>query len=413
MNRFIGKNDYIMALDIGSTKICCLIAKIHTDGRMQIVADGYAQSKGITNGNITQINDAVPAIQDAICSAENKIDKRIHNVVVNVSSPAMKSNFATATIEMDDAHTITSSDVRRLIDTAVTSIDLKGQEIIHQIPLSFVLDGQGNITQPVGLSGNKLSVTMLIISVPLGQIKMLSAALERCHLNVVGKVATPYASALAVLSEEEKQMGATVLDLGGDNTGIAIFSNGYLRYADNLKLGGSLITKDLSQILKIPFFQAEKIKTLYGRAFLSPQDSDVEIPDTTSADDENPILQSHIIEIMIPRIEEMIELTQSRLSYLEGSDFATRYILMTGGSSQIRGLSEKTASILQARVKIAKPLTLNEKIDTSLANSFACATGLLRYFANRRIQMEENQTNTNINGNGYIKRIIRWLKQSF
>ena len=214
------KNGFVTALDIGSTKICCLIAKVLSDGSFHIIGSGYAQAKGIKNGVIVHLNDATASIQDAIMMAEEKAERRVESVIVNISSTQLKSTFAKAEIEIADNKPVSSNDVRKLIDLALQKAELSDQEIIHQLPLSYDLDGQNDITEPSGLYGKKLSIILHVISVPLSQIRNLTLALERCHVSIDAKVATPYASALAVLSEDEKETGATLIDIGGGNASI-------------------------------------------------------------------------------------------------------------------------------------------------------------------------------------------------
>ncbi len=417
MSDSIIKNGYLTALDIGSTKICCLIARILSDGSLHIVGDGYAQAKGIKNGVITHLADAAASIQDAIMMAEEKAERRVESVIVNISSTALKSSYVEASIELPDNRPVSSGDVKKLIDQALHKIDLTDHEVIHQLPISYTLDGEENIQEPTNLYGHHLSVVLHVISVPLTQLRNLVMALERCHVSIAAKVATPYASGLSVLSDEEKEVGSTVIDIGGGLTSIGIFTEGFIRYTAMLPLGAHLITKDIAQILKTPIPDAERIKTLYGCAFLSPQDKKetINIPLIGEKDD-GALLQisrADLISIMIPRIEEMLELTGSYLTAQDGCDFATRRVVLTGGASLLQGLREKTNALLEAQVRLGKPFAINGLPDTPPGASFATCTGLLRYAINRRIQTNDKEKTTTPTSNGFLRRMIRWLMQNF
>lgn len=411
------KSGYVTTLDIGSTKVCCLISKILSDGSIHIIGAGYAQAKGIKNGTIIHLADATASIQDAIMMAEEKAERRVESVVVNISSTQLKSTFAAGEIEISDNRPVSGSDVRKLIDAALQKADLQDQEIIHQIPLSYTLDGQDDIKEPSGLYGKKLSMVLHVISVPLSQIRNLTMALERCHVSIAAKAATPYASGLSVLSEDEKENGSTVIDIGGANASIAIFSNGFIRYAATLPLGGLLITKDIAQLLKTPLEDAERVKTLYGSAFLSPKDGQESINVPLIGEEEEGTLitlsKADLISIMVPRIEEILELTAGFLHSQEGIDFATRRIVLCGGSSLIPGLVEKSSAMLDAQVRLGKPMGIKGLPDFMPSTTFSTATGLLRYAANRRIQTEDKRIKPTTNTNSFIKRVTKWLIQNF
>ena len=411
------KNGFVTALDIGSTKICCLIAKVLSDGSFHIIGSGYAQAKGIKNGVIVHLNDATASIQDAIMMAEEKAERRVESVIVNISSTQLKSTFAKAEIEIADNKPVSSNDVRKLIDLALQKAELSDQEIIHQLPLSYDLDGQNDITEPSGLYGKKLSIILHVISVPLSQIRNLTLALERCHVSIDAKVATPYASALAVLSEDEKETGATLIDIGGGNASMAIFSGGFIRYAAALPLGGLLLTKDIAQVLKTPLPDAERVKTLYGSAFLSPQDEKETLSVPLIGETEEGTLttlpRSYLISIMVPRIEEMLELTNGYLKSQETDDYATRRIVLCGGCSLIPGLREKASAMLEAQVRLGKPLMIKGLPDFMPSTTFSTATGLLRYAANRRIHSEDKRIKPTTSSTNFIKRVTKWLMQNF
>ncbi|MBP5534141.1 MAG: cell division protein FtsA [Alphaproteobacteria bacterium] len=416
MARNLIKNGYVTALDIGSGKVCCMIAKV-SDDNIHIIGMGCAQSQGIKNGVIVNIGQAAGSIQDAIIDAESKAKKRVESVIVNISSPQLKSVYVSAQITIPDTRVIIPSDVRKVIDTALSKVDLKEMEIIHQIPVSYTLDGQSDIEdEPTGLSGKTLGVTLHLITAPLAQIRNLSMALERCHVWIAAKVATPYASALSVLSQSEKDNGTTLIDIGSGIASMAIFSNGFIRYAAILPLGGNLVTKDISYILKTPIKDAERAKTLNGCAFVSSSDekATVTLPLIGEEDEASSttISRKTLISIMLARIEQIFDFLKMYLMEQEKEDFATRRVVLCGGFSLTSGLREKASTLLDAQVRCGKPIYIKGLSEVLPMTTMSTAIGLLLYALNHRIQKEDKKIKQQQKEN-WIKRVFKWITQNF
>lgn len=406
------KPHYLTALDIGSSKISCLIAKTSPDGTFNIVGQGYAASSGIKNGVIDDREKAYSAIKDAILMAERQNDLQIENVIINISSPQMKSTYAEAELSIPDDRSIASGDIKKLIDMATESISLEGMEILHKIPVAYQIDDRQDVSNPIGLHGKKVSIKLLIISVPFSQIQDLNAVLERANLNVIARVATPYASACSVLTEDEKQIGTTLLDMGGGTISIALFGDGFLRYVGMLPVGASLITRDIAQVLKTPYANAERLKAMEGNAFLSPKDTKETIRFVLAGSDtETKIPRSHLISIIIPRIEEMLGLTRSFLNEMDNVAFATEKIVLCGGGSILRGIQEKSTQILKAQVRLSKPMLPQGVEEGANWTTFSTCMGLLIYAMNKRIQLESGKQK--LFNNGLLARILKWLIQNF
>ncbi len=417
MSNALIKNGYTAALDIGSGKICCIIAKVSEDS-LHIVGTGCAQAQGIKNGVIVNLTQAAGSIQDAIIDAESKAKKRVESVIVNISSPQLESVYVSAEISIPDTRVIVASDVRKVIDAALAKVDLKEKEIIHQIPTTYTLDGQSDIEdEPTGLSGKKLGVTLHLITVPLAQVRNLSMALERCHVWIAGKVATPYASALSVLSQNEKNNGSTLIDIGSGITSMAIFSGGFIRYAAILPLGGNLITKDISYVLKTPLKDAERAKTLNGCAFISPSDEKVSLTLPLIGEEEEgattTVSRKTLNSIMLARIEQIFDFLRMHLLAQEKNDFATRRIVLSGGVSLTAGLREKAASHLDAQVRCGKPVYIKGLSDAIPMTTMSTAIGLLLYALNHRIQKEDKKIKQQTEHNNWIKKVMKWIIQNF
>ena len=417
MKKGLIKNGYVTALDIGSGKICCMIAKV-SEGTLHVIGMGCAQAQGIKNGIIVNVNQAIGSIKDAIMDAENKAHRIVDSVVVNVSSPQMESIYVTAEVSIPDTRVIVASDVRKVIDAALAKVDLKEKEIIHQIPTSYTLDDQVDVEdEPTGLAARKLSVTLHLITVPLAQVRNLSMALERCHVWISAMVATPLASALSVLSQTEKDNGTTLIDIGSGVSSIAIFSNGFIRYAAVLPLGGNLLTKDISYLLKTPLVDAERVKTLNGSAFLSLGDEKVNISlPLIGEEDEGGttnISRKTLVSIMLARIEQIFGFLHTHLMAQEKDDLATRRVVLCGGVSQTTGLGDKAKEMLEAQVRVGKPQYIKGISNILPLTTLSTAIGLLLYALNYRIQKEDKKIKQQSEKITWFKKVIKWMIQSF
>lgn len=417
MKKGLIKNGFVCALDIGSGKICCMIAKV-SEGVLHVLGVGCAQAQGIKNGIVVNVNQASGCIKDAIMDAENKAHKIVDSVIVNVSSPQMESVYVSAEITIPDTRVIIPSDVRKVIDAALAKVDLKEKEIIHQIPASYTLDGNIDVEdEPTGLAAKTLAVSLHLITVPLAQVRNLSMALERCHVWIGAMVATPLASALSVLSDSEKMSGSTLIDIGSGVSSIAIFSNGFIRYAAVLPLGGNLLTKDISYLLKTPLAEAERAKTLNGTAFLSPSDEKVMLSLPLVGEENEGITttisRKTLVSIMLARIEQIFGFLHTHLMAQEKDDLATKRVVLCGGVSQTTGLNDKAKEMLDAQVRIGKPQYIKGLSNTLPLTTLSTVIGLLLYAQNYRIQKEDKKIKSQSEKTNWLKKVVKWIIQSF
>ena len=285
-------------------------------------------------------------------------------------------------------------------------------------PTSYTLDDQVDVEdEPTGLAARKLSVTLHLITVPLAQVRNLSMALERCHVWISAMVATPLASALSVLSQTEKDNGTTLIDIGSGVSSIAIFSNGFIRYAAVLPLGGNLLTKDISYLLKTPLVDAERVKTLNGSAFLSLGDEKVNISlPLIGEEDEGGttnISRKTLVSIMLARIEQIFGFLHTHLMAQEKDDLATRRVVLCGGVSQTTGLGDKAKEMLEAQVRVGKPQYIKGISNILPLTTLSTAIGLLLYALNYRIQKEDKKIKQQSEKITWFKKVIKWMIQSF
>lgn len=407
----------ISALDIGSSKVCCLIAKVSRDNQINIIGYGYNASKGIKNGIITDINQATLSVCNAVESAEQMANERINNVIINISGEKIKSSIKEATIAINHNRPVNDVDINKVIEKGTNKLNIEGNELIHCLTTGYRLDLGEEIKDPHNIYGENLSVNILLGLVPEVQYKNLSSVVESAHLDISSKAFSAYASGLSCLVEDEKELGATIIDIGGGCTNIATFRNGYPVNFSSLAVGGNNITNDIAWGLTTSSAHAERLKTLHGCAFLTSKDSE-EIINVYPVGEEDDTLikqvpKSELIKIIAPRVEEIFELIEQKLTEHGLKDVASHRVVLTGGCSQLSGIREIASLILDKQVRIGRPrniLNLPEKIYNPC---FSTAVGLLVFDSNQCEKKPNKIIHKTINGNSKFAQIMNWLKQSF
>ncbi len=403
-------------LDIGTSKVCCMIVRFGSDDVPEVIGTGYAPSNGIQAGAITDLDAATDCIREALRQADTQAGRITTNVIVNISSTQLKAHHIQKEIDINDGRPITAGDVRRLVDGIIASCLAEGEEVIHSFPLGYTVDKEQNIQDPRGLYGNRLGVHMHIITLPETQARNLVAVLDRCHVAIDMKVATPYASALATVTEEEKDVGVTAIDFGAGTTSIAIFWDGGLVHLDLIPQGGRIITKDITRGLNTSFAVAERLKTLHGAAFLSPRDEiDRLIVPILGEEGANiQVPQADLISIIIPRIEEIIENIGQVFSQYPYFIVATKHLVLNGGGSMLQGMKEKTTALLGGTVRIGKPENIRGLPTQYEPYAFSTCIGLLKYAMIREKSLLNEKFKTQPTPRkGFIGKVTQWLIQNF
>ena len=419
MMRLGGKRkSYISVLDIGTSKVCCLVLKMNSDGRPEVIGMGYAPSKGIKNGAIVDLDKATDCIQSVLEQAEHQAERPIEKVIVNISSSQMRSVQYYEEMEIADGHQITASDVKKLVDSSVAKYIQAGEEVLHSFPLSYVVNKEQGV-EPRGMYGPSLGVHMHVIFLPESVSRNLVAVLDRCHVGVDMKVATPYAAALAVMSEEEKDIGATVVDMGAGTTCFATFLGGCLVNLGMVPTGGNVMTRDIAQGLGCTLADAERLKTLNGAAFLSPRD-DLErliVPILGDEDGANiQIPRSDLISIIVPRLEDILEKLALQLDENPSFIVATRRLILAGGGAGLQGIKEKTEMALSASVRLGKPAVLKSLPTQFDSYTFSTCIGLVKYAMIRQasaLRAWSASDGQKGQKKSRIRKVMQWLNQNF
>jgi cell division protein FtsA len=414
--RYLPRGGLVAGLDVGTSKMCCFIARISDDGYPHVIGIGHQISHGVKGGAIVDMEAAERAILSTVHAAEQMAGETIREVVVNVSGGHPASQ--TIGVEVDIAgHEVGDGDLRRALDYGNSVNGGDDRRLIHSIPIGYTIDGSRGIRDPRGMYGERLGVDMHLITAAAGPLRNLRTCIERCHLDIQALVIAPYASGLASLVEDEMDLGVTVIDMGGGTTTIAVFFDGHVIYTDSIAIGGGHVTNDIARGLSTPLTHAERMKTLYGNCIPSPADERevISVPQVGEEDPTNAttIPKSILVGIVQPRLEETFELARSRLEHGGYDKIAGRRVVLAGGASQLSGVRELAALVLDKQVRMGRPIRIGGLADATGGPAFATAVGLLAYGVSAEFEMPRPSHAGSDEPNGLIGRIGHWFRENF
>ncbi len=369
----------VAVLDIGSSKVVCLIARAEP-GALRVMGAALRESRGVRSGTITELNAAEEAIRDCVAAAENMADARIQNVLMSVNCGTPVSLASRAVVALE-GELVTDAHLRALLAEGRSRCQAEGYVVIQSAPTSYVVDEARNVRDPLGMYGQRIGVAMHAVAVKPGPLANLKLAVERCHLNVGACLAAPYASGLAVLTEDEMQLGATLIDMGGGITSIAVFLEGHLVHVDLVPIGGQQVTADLARMLTAPLSAAERTKVLYGAALgdLEIGADVVSLPQMGEDSEESDLRvpRSMLTRIIQARLEEIFGEVQTRLKDSGYDVVAGRRVVLTGGACQLAGSRELAGRVLNKQVRVGKPRSYTGLPASAVGPDYATAIGLL------------------------------------
>ena len=412
-----GRSQIIAALDLGSSKVCCFIARIMPDGTTRVVGIGHQVSRGVKAGAVVDMDLAEESLRAAVEAAERMAGETVREVHVAMSAGRPASH--TVGVEVAVAgHAIGDSDLRRVLQQGRPEDDDPEREVLHSIPLGFTIDGSSGVRDPRGMYGARLGVDINVVTVSSGPLRNLSLCVERGHLQTASITLAPYASGMACLVEDEMRLGVTVIDMGAGTTTMAVFKDGEMVFADSIPLGGHHVTNDVARGLATPTVHAERLKTLFASVIPSPSDDrdsiDVPIVGETDEGATTQVSRSMLVGIVRPRIEETLELVRDRLHASGVARSAGRRVVLTGGASQLQGVRELAARVLDKQVRLGRPIRVGGLAEATGGPAFSTCAGLLSLAEREQLPAFENVVSIEpaIAG-GAISRIGRWLATNF
>ena len=374
-------SNIIVGLDIGTTKVVTIVAEVDDDNEVSVIGIGIAPSRGLKKGMVVDIEQTTQSIKQSVAEAEKMADVVIDYVYAGVAGSHISSMNTRAVVAVGGENTeIANKDVQRAIDAAKTFALPPNREIIHVLPRSFAVDEQNGIRDPKGMSGVRLEVDVHIVMGAVTWVQNLVKSCHRADLDVATIVLQPIASAAAVLTADEKELGACLVDIGGGTTDIAIFTQGAIVHSAVLPVGGLQITNDIAIGLRTPISKAEELKLREGCASVEAADPSriIEVPNT-GGDGKRDLPAKNLCEIIEPRMEEIFNLIKKEIQKSGCYDTLPAGVVLTGGSSLMRGAKGLAEKILGLPVRMGKPSRvrgLSDKVDSPI---FSTGVGLIYY----------------------------------
>jgi cell division protein FtsA len=414
----VARERLIAALDIGTTKTCAVLAEQRQSGRLHLLAAGLSPSYGLKRGVVISLDETSEAIQAAIEQCERPGGRRIASAVVSIAGSHVESqNTRGVTTLTNNGHDLTEADLQKALDSA-RAVSLPPQrEIIHVVPRSFVLDGQEGIRNPIGMAAHRLEAETHIITGAVGSIQNLIKAVQRTGLELDDLVLQPLASAESVITQEERELGGVLVDIGGGTTDVAVFLEGSVWHTAVLPVGGANVSNDIAICLRTPLPFAEEIKIAYGHtnpaavADLPPLDVE-----TFEQGHLQSVPRDYLAQIIHARMEEILGMVASELRRSGYSGLLGAGVVLTGGVAEQAGLKDLAESILDLPTRIGQPRGI-EPLDERLAGpAFATVTGLLiwahRHGAMGRVSDGRGPRLPAVAGSAFGK-AGRWLRSFF
>lgn len=434
------RSSVVSILDVGTTKVCCMIARLRPKpesevlpGRthnIEVLGIGHQRSMGIKAGVVVDLDAAEQAIRNVVDAAERMAGIAVDSLIVNLSAGRLTSSVFNASVDLS-GHVVQSVDIDRVLAAGGQQCVTEERATLHAMPVGYTLDGHGGISDPRGLLGEELGIDMHVVTSDIAPMANLELCINRAMLSVETMVATPYASGLSALVGDEAEIGCACIDMGGGTTTFSVFSEGNLIHVDALALGGNHVTMDIARGLSCSLDDAERLKTRHASAIQCDSDEQdiLQFPILGEADDEaiSSAPKSALNSIVRPRIEETLETVRDRIANSGYSSLIGKRVVLTGGASQLQGVSEVARRILGRNVRLGRPVGVTGLPEAAKSAAFSSAIGLLIYpqvgaveqaftsnISHRRTIGLSSGFSGGLTGTvGTISKMGKWIKESF
>ena len=417
----------VAALDVGTSKICCLIAKTSPapdwfEGKgeavqFEVLGFDHTRAEGLKAGMVAHLDSAEACIRSAVDAAERMAGVTVEDVHVNVTCGRLRSESFSASVALPSG-AVREDDILRLLAGGRQYAARDKRSVLHALPMSYCIDENSWISEPQGMCGERLSVELHAVTADEVAMRNIMLCVERCHLGVASLVAAPYASALSVITPDEAKFGVACIDFGAGTTTLSVFDDGHFIHADGIALGGNAITTDIARTLGAPLEHAERIKTLHGSAFatISDEREIITYPAVTGLPQSslNQITKAQLALIIRPRIEEILDLMRRRLAASGVVSEATQHLVLTGGGSQLTGIAELATNMFGRTARLGRPRSLSGLPAVAAAPDFASPIGLLLQWerGDDRLSGRAEQRFLRT-GTGYFARVGEWIRDNF
>lgn len=415
------RQDIYAILDIGSSKVVSFIGQEEPGLGVRILGSGYHASAGLKSGAVVDLEAAESTIRHAVEKAERAAGFAVSSAIVNISTRSLASRHIHVETDFASAE-VTDRDLQRVIGTALEEFSEPEHAILHALPLNWSVDGEHGIRDPRGMFGKKLGVDMHFVTAGVGVLRNLAHSIERCHLRIAGMVASPYAAGIGVLVEDELDLGATLIDMGGGITTVGVFQDQVPVYVDAVGVGGQSVTRDIARGFTTPKEAAERIKSIYGSVLEGPEDDGqmIPCPPMGAQDELHHEPRNVLTRIIRSRIEETFEIIRDRFQAAGIEEFSGRRIVLTGGGAQLSGVAQLAEYIFKKRVRIGRPHGLLGLPEIMSGPDFAVSGGLIKqvFSENREVvsgppDLSGRRYRTRRYAGGSIGKSLKWFKENF
>lgn len=373
----------VLAIDIGSTKVCAIIATIDDDASIKVIGAGIAKAQGLKKGSITNIELASKSIRSALSDAKRVAGTDLKRAFVSLSGAYTKSLNSSGIVNIPNKE-ITIKEINRVMNTSLYNANIPNEyEVVHTLPYNFKVDDQDFIEDPLGMNASRLEVETHIITSQKSNLNNLRKAVRAAGVEVENIILSGYASAIAVLNDDEKELGAAVVDMGGSTSNIVIHSGNAIRYNDFLGVGSNHITNDLSMALHTPLNTADSVKMTYG-SLLAPSNDLIELPIIGDENATHEVSLEVVHNVIYARVEETLMIIAQSIEKSGLKEHMGAGVVLTGGFTKMEGLRELAVAIFDNMpVRIAKPAGIDGMFDTLYDPAYSGAVGLIKYAAGK------------------------------
>ncbi len=431
MRRAAMQRGVIAILDVGSAKIACLVLRfdgadrpIDGDGvgslagqsEYRVIGAATTRSRGVRFGRVDSMQETERGIRTAVQAAQKMAGLRVDHVIACISGGGPRSYGLAGSVDLDGA-AIDKHDVARVMAATDAPDYGAGREVLHAQPVNFAIDHRTGMADPLGQIGNRLSCDMHILTIDGSVIANVLQCVKRCDLELAGLASSAYASGVSSLVEDEQELGAACIDMGGGTTGLSIFIKKHMIYADSLGMGGDHVTADISKALQVPTATAERIKTIHGGLMATSMDDRdmIELGGETGdwELDRRAVSRAELIGIIRPRVEEILEDVRARLDVAGFDSLPSQQIVLTGGNSQLPGLDALAPRILGQQVRIGRPMRVQGLPQAASGAGFSAAVGLCLFAAHPQDEWWDFDIPANAYPVRSLRRAVRWFKDNW
>src|SRR6186997_366221 len=397
----------IVGLDIGTSKIVAIVSEITPEGALNVIGLGTQPARGLKKGVVVNIEATMASIQRVLEEAELMADCAITEVYTGIAGSHIKSLNSSGMVAIKEKE-VTQSDIDRVIETAKAIAMPNDQQILHILPQEFIIDGQDDVREPLGMSGVRLEVDVHIVTGAVSAVENVTKCIRRCGLDVRDVILQPLASATAVLSDDEKDLGVCLIDIGGGTSDIAVYAGGAIRHTAVIPIAGDQVTNDIAMTLRTPTKEAEELKVRYGcalRQLADPNDI-IEVPGVGERAPRK-LSRPMLAEVIEPRIEELYSLVQQELRRSGFEELLSSGIVITGGSAMLQGMAELGEEVFHLPCRIGTPSYMGGLADVVRSPRYATAVGLLQHGRDQWLRAENARAQVKGIG-GVAERMKQW-----